>query len=145
MKPILRRNSKYRYGVMNRPRFAICILHSHLRYLGPSLHATAICGIHAVLVIFSKGIPDPRGRAVSNSLDYRLYSQRVQQLASIRTEAAELRQTCTDASEAVAALEDYVERLRDMANEVEIVSTGKPLRPFGNFLASCHLAAVQHA
>nr|XP_039273403.1 myoferlin-like isoform X2 [Styela clava] len=73
--------------------------------------------LNELLLACTKGVPDPRGRTVANSLDSRLYGQRLQQLSLIRTEAVELRQTCTDAKLALVALEDYLERLKEMAYE----------------------------
>lgn len=69
--------------------------------------------------ICSIGFPDPREEVAANLLDVRIYGQRVQQLDSIRVEASGLRQTCTDAQVAVTALEDYLERLKEMAYEVQ--------------------------
>lgn len=65
-------------------------------------------------------MPDPRGRTIANSLDSRLHSQRMQNIASIRQEVSELRQTCTNSKEALNALEDYFERFNEMAYEVII-------------------------
>ncbi|XP_077973068.1 myoferlin-like isoform X2 [Styela clava] len=64
-----------------------------------------------------KGIPDPRGRNVANALDQRVFQRRKLQLELIKIEATELRRTCTDVRLALTSLQDYLERLKELAHE----------------------------
>uniref|UniRef100_H2Z7I3 C2 domain-containing protein n=1 Tax=Ciona savignyi TaxID=51511 RepID=H2Z7I3_CIOSA len=70
-----------------------------------------------VILNTGKKLPNPRGRTVSNQLDRRIHRQRVQMFEMISQEAKELRQNCTDAQEAIAALHDFIQRLELVSHE----------------------------
>uniref|UniRef100_H2ZHS9 C2 domain-containing protein n=1 Tax=Ciona savignyi TaxID=51511 RepID=H2ZHS9_CIOSA len=70
-----------------------------------------------VILKTSKKLPNPRGRTVSNQLDRRIHRQRVHMFEMICQEAKELRQNCTDAQEAIAALHDFIQRLELVSHE----------------------------
>lgn len=59
---------------------------------------------------------------MANSLDYKRFRQRTIGLASIRAEASELRQTCTDANKALGQLDDFLERIVDLTYEVYTIA-----------------------
>nr|XP_026691585.1 myoferlin isoform X3 [Ciona intestinalis] len=80
--------------------------------------ASEIVSILDMLIMeTSKKLPDPRGRTASNQLDRRIHRQRVQTFITICQEAKHLRQNCTDAQEAIAAINDFLERLNLVSYE----------------------------
>jgi len=64
-----------------------------------------------VLVETAIAFPSPRGNPMANQLDIRLWQQRVMLYKVMGMEARVLRESCTDAQEAISALEDFYERL----------------------------------
>ena len=56
---------------------------------------------------------------MANQLDIRLWQQRVMLYKVMGMEARVLRESCTDAQEAISALEDFYERLVSSAYEVK--------------------------
>uniref|UniRef100_H2ZAE6 C2 domain-containing protein n=1 Tax=Ciona savignyi TaxID=51511 RepID=H2ZAE6_CIOSA len=70
-----------------------------------------------VSILDIKKLPDPRGRTASNQLDRRIHRQRLQTFVAICEEAKDLRQNCTDAQEAISAINDFLERLKLVSYE----------------------------
>uniref|UniRef100_H2ZAE1 C2 domain-containing protein n=1 Tax=Ciona savignyi TaxID=51511 RepID=H2ZAE1_CIOSA len=80
--------------------------------------ASEIVSILDMLILeTSKKLPDPRGRTASNQLDRRIHRQRLQTFVAICEEAKDLRQNCTDAQEAISAINDFLERLKLVSYE----------------------------
>ncbi len=55
---------------------------------------------------------------MANQLDIRIYQQRAMLYKVMNGEARALRESCTEASEAVAALDDFYDRLYSASYEV---------------------------
>uniref|UniRef100_F6X313 C2 domain-containing protein n=1 Tax=Ciona intestinalis TaxID=7719 RepID=F6X313_CIOIN len=93
--------------------------------------ASEIVSILDMLIMeTSKKLPDPRGRTASNQLDRRIHRQRVQTFITICQEAKHLRQNCTDAQEAIAAINDFLERLNLVSYELTIRYFFQPQNSF---------------